>query len=224
MEDITKPNVAVSLCTIHKVVTRAIDVLIDHAKLYARDGFPDEVVREGFFKYLTAFVSVLQSHHLTEDDLAYPDFRDKLPDAPFELWTKQHEEIFELLSEIHEFICENANEDRVSSSRMGELLGVMLKLREKWHPHIRLEEEHFDKHKVGAMFPVEEQARLISRYSEHSQTHSGPPFLTVPFMLFNLPPEPRKFLMAAMPADLTEHLVPVVWKEKWESMKPFLLL
>ena len=46
----------------------------------------------------------------------------------------------------------------------------------------------------------------------------------VHWVLFNLPPETRAILAKGMPAELTEKMVPVVWKPQWESMTPFLLV
>jgi hypothetical protein len=44
-----------------------------------------------------------------------------------------------------------------------------------------------------------------------------------PFLLYNLPTEERAIIAQAMPPIVTRQLVPVVWKEKWEPMSPFLL-
>jgi len=51
----------------------------------------------------------------------------------------------------------------------------------------------------------------------------GPHYLVVPFMLYNLEPGPRSILASRLPSEMTEQLVPVVWKDRWASMKPFLL-
>ncbi len=53
--------------------------------------------------------------------------------------------------------------------------------------------------------------------------HSGPDYLVVPFLLYNLSPEDRATMSAEMPPVVTQQLVPVVWKEKWQPMSPFLL-
>ena len=51
----------------------------------------------------------------------------------------------------------------------------------------------------------------------------GPHYLVVPFMLYNLEPVPRSMLASRLPSEMTDQLVPVVWKDRWASMKPFLL-
>jgi hypothetical protein len=98
----------------------------------------------------------------------------------------------------------------------------LVKVDSIWHPHIQIEQEHIVE-KADAMLPVEEQVRLVRLFGEYSQKHSGPPYLAVPFMLYNLDKDERAVFAKAMPAEVTGHLVPVVWKEQWASMAPFLL-
>jgi hypothetical protein len=45
----------------------------------------------------------------------------------------------------------------------------------------------------------------------------------VPFLLYNAEAEDRAFYVNAMPPELTQQLVPIVWKDEWAAMKPFLL-
>jgi hypothetical protein len=104
-----------------------------------------------------------------------------------------------------------------------DLFLLLKRIDEFWHPHIQIEEEHFTVGKLGAAFPPDEQIRLIKLFMEHSQQHAKPDFLVVPFLLYNLPLDQRSALAGAMPPVVTEQLVPIVWKEKWEPMKPFLL-
>ena len=56
-----------------------------------------------------------------------------------------------------------------------------------------------------------------------SMRNSGPDYLVVPFMLYDLDPEPRAIMTAALPTVVTEQLVPVAWKDRWATMKPYLL-
>ena len=56
-----------------------------------------------------------------------------------------------------------------------------------------------------------------------SISQPGPPYLTVPFILSNLPVAIRDAMAEGMPAEVVEQLVPIVWREKWKAMKPFLL-
>jgi hypothetical protein len=49
------------------------------------------------------------------------------------------------------------------------------------------------------------------------------PSLGVPFVLYNLPAQERAIQARTMPSAVVEELVPVVWKEQWAPMQPFLL-
>jgi hemerythrin-like domain-containing protein len=222
MNSTPKPNVAISLFTIHKVITRGLTVSLENAQEFSRSGFPDEVTKEGYLNYLRALISILHGHHLVEDELAFPYFTDKLPGTPFELLTTQHQAMIPLIDEIQAII------NRIDSGvdvpvKNNELVLVLKRLSEAWHAHIPIEEKHFDVGVIDEMLPVEEQLRLIKQYAQHSQEHTGPAFLTIPFILYNLPPDIRGIMAKGMPAELTEKLVPIVWKEHWESMGPFLL-
>jgi hemerythrin-like domain-containing protein len=222
MSESLKPNVVASLFTIHKVITRALAVSIEKARTFSQRGFPDEATRRGFVDYVSALISVLHAHHLTEDDLAFPYFKDKLPDAPFDALTQQHREMVPVLGEIKRMV-EAIEESSSLEGRLENLARALEKINERWHPHIQIEEEHFELGKVAELLPVVEQMRLTKLYGKYSQEHSGPAHLTVPFILFNLPVETRDTMAKGMPAEVVERLVPVVWRGKWESMKPFLL-
>ena len=223
MSDQSKPNVAASLFTIHKVITRSIDVSIESAKDFAKNGLPNEIPFDGFINYVKAFISILHAHHLVEDELVFPYFKDKLPDIPYQLLNEQHQEMAMILKET-EVNVGKIEERSENKTGLTNLRTTLEKIKEKWHPHIDIEENQFEIQKVGEMLPVEEHLRLMKLFAEHSQNHSGPAYLTIPFVLYNLPKDIREIMSKAMPSELVEQLVPIVWKEKWESMTPFLLL
>jgi hemerythrin-like domain-containing protein len=210
-----------SLLAIHSIITRGIKVSIESAEEFSRRSFPSTKGREGFINYVRAFASVVNSHHLTEDELAFPYFKDKLPEAPFELLSSQHKQMVPILGEIKSAadLCQEEGEVEMGLLNLG---GALTRIDQIWQPHIKVEENAIVS-KVDTLLPAEEQLRLVKLWSEHSAKHSDPPYLTIPFMLYNLPLEVRQVFGAGMPAEVTQNLVPVVWKEKWESMIPFLL-
>ena len=214
-------NIAVSFLNIHSIITRALRVSIESVQGFSQRGFQDEGRREGFFNYIRALASVLNAHHLTEDEIAFPYFRDKLPEAPFDLLSATHQEIVHIVDEI-KLAAEKCEKNDQVETELRNLEIALTRLNGMWHPHIQIETEQFIK-KADALIPVEEQLRLLKLIGEHGQKHAVPPYLTVPFMLYNLPVEDRKVFSQGMPAEVIQNLVPVVWKEKWESMTPFLL-
>ena len=211
-----------SLLTLHSIITRALKVSIESVERFSSQGFPSEKNREGFLNYIRAFTSVVDSHHQTEDELVFPYFRDKLPAAPFDLLSSQHKLIVPILGEIRVAADKCGKEDQVGAALM-DLGDALQRIDAIWHPHIRMEEEAFVD-KADALLPSEEQLRLVKLWTEHGVAHIGSPFLTVPFMLYNLTPEVREAFAAGMPKEVTQNLIPVVWKDKWESMTPFLLI
>jgi hypothetical protein len=223
VSDIRSLSVVGGLIRIHHVITRALTVAIENSRSFAeRSGYPDASTREGFTGFVLSLVSSLHAHHLTEDDIAFPYFRERIPDAPFDLLAAQHREMIPLLDEIRTTIEEAIPDVQASSLHWGLNL-ALIRIVEIWCPHIKTEEEHFTIERVNALVNMEEQRRLIQLFSEHSRKHSGPDYLIVPFLLYNLPPEERAILAQEMPPVVTQELVPVVWKEKWAPMKPYLL-
>jgi hemerythrin-like domain-containing protein len=222
MSGSSSPNVALSLFTIHKVVTRALEVSLEKAQEFLKTGFPDDLLREGYGNYIKAFVSVLESHHMTETNLAFPYFRNLVPEMPYDFLNVQHDIMATYLEEMVDAIRQVESPEGVTSGLTALLLPLSA-INDMWHPHIQIEENHLNPEKVAGLLPPEEHLRLITLYGQYSQEHSGPPQLTVPFILFNLAPEPRRVMSKGLPDELVNQLVPVAWKDQWASMTPFLL-
>lgn len=222
MVEANAPNVALDLLRIHSVITRALSVTSEKSQQFAQEGFPDASTKEGFLCYARSFVSVLHAHHLTENELAFPYFREKLPDAPYDLLITQHQELVHVLDEIGAAI-EEVSADRPAAASLNKLNLALRRLADLWHPHIGIEQDHFTVVRLGALIRREEHIRLGKLFAEHSQKHTRPGHLVVPFLLYNLVPEERAIFARTMPFLLTRLLVPVVWKTRWSSMRPFLL-
>ena len=222
MPESSSPNVVGELVLIHLIITRGLKVAGENGALFAQQGYPAISARDGFVSYVRSLASSLHAHHLTEDDLVFPYFREKMPDAPFDLLSAQHQALVPLLEEIHLSI-----EEMVSSPEESEALHrlnrTLAQIAEIWYPHIKTEEDHFTQERVDALINQEEHLRLCGLFGEHGRKHAGPDYLVVPFLLYNLPGEKRAAFARTMPPVVTQQLIPVVWKEKWEPMKPFLL-
>lgn len=209
-------NIAVSFLNIHSIITRGLTVSIENVRDLKGGGS-----QEGLFNYIRALVAIVNSHHLTEDEIAFPYFRDLLPGAPFELLIDNHQVMVQILEEI-KLALEKADKTDQPETEMKNLESALIRLDEMWHPHIQIETDEFIT-KADGLIPVEEQIRLVRLFGEAGQKYAVPPYLTVPFMLYNLPVEDRQVFSLGMPAEVLQNLVPIVWKEKWESMTPFFL-
>ena len=214
-------NIAVSFYNIHNIITRGLRVSVESAQGVLQRGFQGERTREGFFNYVRSLSSVLNAHHLTEDDIAFPYFREKLPEAPFDDWTYWHGKMVEILDELNPAVekCEKKDE---FETELRNIENALARLNEGWPYHIQPETDEFI-NKADALVPVEEQLRLVSLFAENVLKHAVPHYLTVPFMLYNLSVEDRRVFSLWIPAEMIQNLVPVVWKEKWVSMAPHLM-
>lgn len=216
------PNIGVGMVCIHHVITRGLGVALDYTTKFAEEGFPNAERRDGFIHYLRSLASVLHGHHMTEDELAFPGFRAKFPDAPYEVLTGHHGTIAESLVKLNGLI-ELYAQNPEQSDLLKDIHKALREIDTVWHRHIALEEEHFTVEKLGLAFAPDEHTAMGRQFSEHTQKLTGPDYMLVPFILYNLAPDERALMAGMMPPVLTERLVPVDWKEKWSPMQPFFL-
>ena len=216
------PSVARTLATIHKVITRGLEVTGSHSQSFAEEGLSDASLRSGFISYARTFVNLTHAHHDTEDVLIFPYAQEKMPGTAFDLLIGQHREIAALLDEMNAAIDEaekspQAPEPLSRVSRLATQIGAI------WHPHIGEEESIFSAERVDPVVTPEEQGSLMQQAAQHGMSHAGPDYLAAPFVLHNLEPADRAYMAGEMPPIISQELVPVVWKDQWAPMKPFLL-
>jgi hypothetical protein len=194
-----------------------------YGRVFTRTGFPVGKIRPGFTDYVRSLTSVMNAHNLTEDQLAFPVFRERLPKAPYDKLADEHLQMAPIVDEVRQKI-EWAAFDPDSREAFERIDALMDSLEHIWRPHIEVEESHFSPEKIDAVMSVSEQAGLLARIGEANRKNSGPEYLVVPFTLFNLPQKERACLSDLLPPAVPQHLVPVAWKEKWQPMSPFLLV
>jgi hemerythrin-like domain-containing protein len=216
MSNSNSPNVIAGLLSIHAIISRGLKVAVETSAAFVQKGNPDASPREGFITYLRCLASLLGVHHDTEDTLAFPAFRERV-EAPYDVLTEQHQLMHLLLEEA------KAEVEKAAAEPLVRLNFVLCRIEELWRPHIKIEEEHFTIDRFAALMPPQEHVRLNALFLEHAQQSWGPEYLMLPFLLYNLEPDKRSFFAAELPPVVTEQLVPVVWKEKWAPMQPFLL-
>lgn len=214
-------SLANDLVRIHKVITRSINIGLSKGKEHIQAGFPTPDALRGFSSYLHCLTSVLSSHHQSEDEIAFPEFNKVLPLAPYAQLTAEHHQVEQLLAKTPIWINELAGDN--PREALKNFLAVLEELSELWFPHIAVEEKYFSNSVLMAVLSVQEQARISAATSKHSQEHSGPPYWVVPFILYNLDRDERVVMASFLPPEITDELVPVVWKDQWAPMKPYLL-
>lgn len=204
------------LLMIHKVITRGLSVSLKKCDEYL--GNPEILKGElqGITMYVTTLKFVTHAHHLSEDEIAFPYFFNKLP-APFERLTNDHKTISVILDKIDAPLRE------LSAGLVGDLRDVLAEFNSLWIQHIAIEEENFTTGKVQALAGIKEQAMLVQKLSEHGRKNNGPAPLSLAFLFYNLEGDTRRVFMKQMPWILSKVLVPVVWKSQWKPMETFLL-
>jgi hypothetical protein len=214
-------NLAQDLVRIHKVITRALDMGLEKGHDYLESGFPPEQEFAGYSSYIQCLATVLSAHHISEDIITFPAFRTVLPNAPYARLASDHHKIEMLLASIAPAIKELRDVSPETSLRF--IIEFLTKIHTLWGPHIFLEEQYFSSEVLNSVMIPEDQLKISLAASKHSQEHSEPPYWVVPFILYNLERDDREVMATMIPKTLVEEMVPVVWKEKWAPMKPFLL-
>jgi hemerythrin-like domain-containing protein len=214
MSSTSQSNIAESrLRAVHAVISRALAVAAEQGDAFARSGYPDAARAEGFILYVHTLGTVMHAHHLTEDDLCFPYFRDKLPDMPIDRLIADHQKMEPLIADLR---AASSDDPAKIAATAAQLAGI-------WRSHIAVEDRHWSLEQLAKVVGPEESVRIHSLFAAHHRQHAQPDHLVIPFTLFNLPPERRAIFTDQMDPDVMEQLVPVEWKDKWAPMIPFLL-
>jgi hemerythrin-like domain-containing protein len=209
--------VAEDLLRIHKIISRALNVSIQKCDEYlVEQGVPPEEAK-GFRMYVATLRWVTHSHHLTEDEIAFPYFKDKLG-APYARLADDHRAMAHILVKLEECLPE------VSSGGIVKLREILAEFDKLWGPHISIEEEHFAADRLKAVAGMQEQVGLAKQFAEHGKKNAGPGPLALPFLFYNLESTDREAFMMLFPWFVKKVLVPIAWRGKWKPMNPFLLL
>lgn len=219
--DIT-PNASGDLKRIHTVITRGLQVSIQTTQEIMYHTTPDPQYLDGFLDFLHSLTSILHAHHLTEDDVAFPLFKKKSLPAPYTTLSNDHTTMQRILQNLDSAI------EKIRSQGQNDITiqythDLLQNLQELWRPHIQSEESCFTEHDINACFTAEEQHQMSMQFTLHATKNSGPDYLVVPFMVYNLIGDDRRIMLHLLPAIVTQELLPGAWKHQWAPMKPFLL-
>ena len=204
------------LLRIHKIISRGLSISIRKCDEYlGKQGIPSGEAT-GFSMYLSSLKWVTHSHHLSEDEIAFPYFKDYL-DAPYNRLKDDHNKMSRILDSLDQRLLE------VSSDRIGKLREVLDEFNNLWESHIKIEEENFTSEKLQAVIGMKEQVTLVKKLGEHSTKNAGPGPLSLPFLFYNLEGKDREAFMKPIPWIVKKVLVPIIWRSQWKPMSPFLL-
>jgi hemerythrin-like domain-containing protein len=120
MMDENQGDVGTDIIRFHRIITRSLEILIQNVNRFLEIGALEESDREGFLKYIQTFSTVMDAHHLLENEKIFPYFKDKLPDAPYDRLMAQHKLFEKSLSGINSGI--NSLKSNVDESNSLNLL------------------------------------------------------------------------------------------------------
>ena len=204
------------LLRIHKIISRGLSISIFKCDEYlVKKGIPSGEVT-GFSMYVSTLKWVTHSHHLSEDDISFPYFKDYI-EAPYNLLKDNHNDMARILDALDQCLLE------VSSGGVGNLREVLDEFDKLWEPHIKIEEECFTTEKLQTVIGMKEQVNLVKKLGEHSIKNSGPAPIALPFLFYNLEGSDREDFMKPIPWIAKKILVPFIWRSQWKPMSPFLL-
>ena len=203
------------LLNIHKIISRGLIVSIRKCDEYlGKQGIPPEEA-VGFSIYVTTLKWVTHSHHLSEDEIAFPYFKEYL-EAPYDRLRDDHNTMASILEELDQSLLE------IPSSGVWKLREVLGEFEKSWAPHIRIEEENFTAERLGKVVGLKEQINLAKKFARHGSKNSGPGPHALPFMIYNLEGKDRESFIKPLPWIVKKVLVPIIWKGQWKPMSPFL--
>jgi hemerythrin-like domain-containing protein len=203
--------------SMHRIISRGLNVSIQKCDEYLRkQGIPSEEAA-GFPMYVTTLKWITHAHHLTEDEVAFPYFREKLQ-APYARLQDDHRTMARILVNIDTCLPE------ISSGGFGRLREALGEFDTLWGPHIKIEEENFTAERLTPVVGMQEQVVVAGRFAKHGQENAGPGPLALPFLFYNLEGTDREAFMMPIPWVVKKVLVPIVWRGRWAAMSPFLLV
>jgi len=222
LQNENQPDIGEEYIRLHKVMSRGIKVSLFNINKFLNDGLMEKLNREGFISYVQSFSSVLHGHHMVEDEKIFPYFKDKLPEVPYPRLVSEHEIFNEGLQQINSAV-DNLTKETDELESLITLKTGFDKLDGIWATHIQIENTQlYGKIRDLNMDP-EDMIKIEKESKEFFQENSGPGYLVIPFVLYNLSLEDRRAIANGFPDVVTSKLLFGDWKDKWISMKPFLL-
>jgi hypothetical protein len=152
--------------------------------------------REGAGLYEESLYATIITHHKTEDESTFPFFRDKLPEVPFDELIEDHKKMTDLVEQKD-----------------------ILNLKELWTRHIKKEEGYFTQKRLDGILSPDEQMNYRMEMGKTAGKYSVPPYLVVPFALYNLKEDERKVFSQNLPPEVLNN-VNTEWQDKWKPMEP----
>jgi hemerythrin-like domain-containing protein len=211
-----QPEIGGDLIRVHRSISRAVEVAY---KQIAAAEHPDKRICKGYLTYVRCLVRLLHAHHVTEDKAMFPHLMHKLPHAPIQELTAQHQAMDPVLNKIKDEL--NYLFRKSPTATKDILEDELYRIQEMWREHVVLEESAYSPDAIEPYLSMEERQKAARITAAHSARHQFPLSLMIPFLLYNMPPSDRIIMLKLMPSIMPAMLK--IWKPRWSIMAPFLL-
>lgn len=213
-----EPNLAIGLLCTHNIITRSLDVVIEHTNKSLNTGELDEALKGGFIDYLLCIKTVITAHHHLETQMVFPYFQDKIPELPVRQLNQEHGQMGMHLIKFDDIIPDLKGDSLISSLK--QLNEALTGINDIWYPHKEVEEKYFTAERIGNLLDKDEMMNQVESYREFSRERYQPDYLVIPFQFYNLPPKEREIWVQELPEIFTQKISK--WKDKWSKMAYFL--
>jgi len=222
MSNSSTPNIGGTMNFVHHAITHGLEQAKIRSIIFRGAGYTNAAVRDGFEIYVRTLGMVINAHHASEDHVVYPYLKSKLPDAPYDELSAEHQQMDVILAELQNAAGALANQDQ-DNATLENLNRIVTSLVDLWNPHIAKEQLYlYEPALTATVMNAEEHLQLIQDAAKHS-LEQGNPALMLPFLLYNLEPDERANMASSLPPEFLEEMIPKVWKPQWWPMEPFLL-
>jgi len=205
---------------IHKIISRGINISLKGGQdIIGGTVFDDNIIR-GYLSYVRMTGLMLDTHHRTEDDIAFPYFKESLPDTHF-LWLREDHDLITGFLEALSLIMDVLESGSLTLENFEILNQVLLKIEDRWTQHIELEEEEFID-LIDSLAPPDARKYLVVQFFQYNEPLLEPYYLSFPFMLFNLKASDRQHWSENLSTQILQKIETAPWKEKWSPMAPYL--
>lgn len=206
---------------VHFVITRALNVIENKGNELIQSGRRDEL-SGGFYLYMDATLKFVHNHHVSEENVMFPELKKYNVDIPIRKFSNQHDEMLPVMAECEDWL-EECNKNSKNLEAFQKLIAAFTELNNLWKSHYCDEENGFCTNHFSELIPEKDKNRIAKKVSRHGRSHAKPGSLILPFIIFNLPLKERQEFKKQLPGIVTGFMIPLLWKKRWQNMKPYLL-
>jgi hypothetical protein len=213
-------GIAEDLLMIHTAQRNYIARVSEFAAKIASGESGGSYTVDDFLAYAQGFYTLFHVHHSTEENVLFPILKERGQAKLVEELRHQHRELEELALAAEEKL-KGLKDSPANPEAFSAFAEATQAMRDKLEEHFGNEECRFTHQYAEEVLDEATVNDAARRMAQHGKSHSKPPEVIIPSILYNLENEQRDVFLKAMPWILTKVVVPLVWKSKWKPLVPF---